>query len=219
MGNRLELFVDDYLIDAIQGDVQLQLLKPEAQEVVLVTDKPWEGNTSGYFTFFQDGDVYRMIYRGWQHDVQKKAEHQEVTCYAESQDGIHWIKPDLGLCEWQGSKQNNIVWLGPGTHNFTPFRDDNPGTPAESRYKALGGGSDGLLAFASPDCKQWRVMQETLQLEVLDEVGQVIGRSQTLDGQAIDAPVTWEQQPNLQANIVQLRFKLQDADQFSLRFD
>ena len=425
MGNRLELFVDDYLIDAIQGDAQLQLLKPEAQEVVLVTDKPWEGNTSGYFTFFQDGDLYRMIYRGWQHDVQKKAEHQEVTCYAESQDGIHWIKPDLGLCEWQGSKQNNIVWLGPGTHNFTPFRDDKPGTPAESRYKALGGGSDGLLAFASPDCKQWRLMQETpvithgafdsqnlafwdtergvyraywrhfdngvrairtatsqdfihwenesdlsypadtpnehlytnaiqpylrapqmfigfptryevnsqqvepilmtsrngtsfhrypdaaiprsapkdrnnnrsnymawgmlqlpgksdeisvyatenyyepspgrvrrfvyrtdgfaalrgglaggqmttkplrsqgqqlllnyvvrsggtLQLEVLDEVGQVIGRSQTLDGQAIDAPVTWEQQPNLQANIVQLRFKLQDADLFSLRFD
>ncbi|MEO8494168.1 MAG: hypothetical protein ABI614_03795, partial [Planctomycetota bacterium] len=55
---------------------------------------------------------------------------------------------------------NNIVWLGPGTHNFTAFRDDNPATPAESRYKAFGGGGGGLLAFASPDCKHWRLIQE-----------------------------------------------------------
>ncbi|MCA9134738.1 MAG: hypothetical protein KDA45_16335, partial [Planctomycetales bacterium] len=161
MGNRLELFVDDYLIDELQGDVQLQMLRPEAKEVVLVTDKPWEGNTSGYFTVFQDGDLYRMIYRGWQHDAQKKAEHPEITCYAESTDGIHWTKPELGLLEWQGSKKNNIVWLGPGTHNFTAFRDDNPDTPPESRYKALGGGRGGLLPFASADCKQWRLIQES----------------------------------------------------------
>ena len=128
IGNRLELFVDDHLIDKIDGDVRQQLLKPEPKEVVFVADEPWEGNTSGYYTFFQDGDLYRMIYRGWQHDEQKKAAHKEVTCYAESKDGIHWTKPKLGLFEWNGSKENNIVWLGPGTHNFTAFRDDNPAT-------------------------------------------------------------------------------------------
>ncbi len=159
VGNRLELFADDHLIGDIKGDVRQQLVRPEPKEVVLVTDEPWEGNTSGYYTCFQDGDLYRMIYRGWQHDAQKKAAHKEVACYAESKDGIHWTKPNLGLFEWNGSKKNNIVWLTPGTHNFTAFRDDNPATPAESRYKAFGGGGGGLLPFQSPDCIHWKQIQ------------------------------------------------------------
>ena len=29
-------------------------------------DAPWEGNASGCHTVLQDGDSYRMYYRGWQ---------------------------------------------------------------------------------------------------------------------------------------------------------
>ena len=29
--------------------------------------------------------------------------------YAESDDGINWEKPSLGLQEWKGSKDNNLV--------------------------------------------------------------------------------------------------------------
>jgi hypothetical protein len=162
IGNRLELFVDDHLIGETKGDVSRQMVRPEPKEVVFETGEPWEGNTSGYYTVFQDGDLYRMIYRGWQHDAKMKAAHKEVTCYAESKDGIHWTKPKLGLFEWNGSKQNNIVWLGPGTHNFTAFRDENPNAPAESRYKAFGGvGSfgGGLVPFESPDCVHWKLTQ------------------------------------------------------------
>lgn len=163
IGSRLELFVDSHLIDSIDGDASQQLMKPEPKEVVFVTDQPWEGNTSGYYTLFQDGDLYRMIYRGWQHDEKMKAAHQEVTCYAESTDGIHWTKPKLGLFEWNGSKENNIVWLGPGRHNFTAFRDDNPAASEASRYKAFGGIGElgrGLIPFASPDCMNWKVIQK-----------------------------------------------------------
>ncbi len=160
IGSRLELFVDDYLIGQTIGDVGQQLMLPEPREVVFVADEPWEGNTSGYYTYFQDGDLYRMIYRGWQHDPQQKAEHPEVTCYAESRDGIHWTKPKLGLFDWNGSKDNNIVWLGPGSHNFTAFRDDNPAAPATSRYKAFGGGRGGLLPFESADCQTWKLIQD-----------------------------------------------------------
>jgi hypothetical protein len=161
IGDRLELFVDDYLIASIDGDVSQQLMQPEPKEVVFVADQPWEGNTSGYYTFMQDGDRYRMIYRGWQHDVAQKAVHKEVTCYAESKDGIHWTKPTLGLFDWNGSKQNNIVWLGPGTHNFTAMRDDNPASSSDSRYKAFGGGNGGLLPFGSPDLVHWKPIQDT----------------------------------------------------------
>ena len=68
IGSRLELFVDNHLIGEIKGDVHQHLIKPEPKEVVFETGEPWEGNTSGYYTVFQDGDLYRMIYRGWQHD-------------------------------------------------------------------------------------------------------------------------------------------------------
>jgi hypothetical protein len=160
VGNRLELFIDDHLIGKMTGDVSQQLVLPAAQDVVFVTNESWEGNTCAYYTLFQDGDIYRMIYRGSQHDGIRKSAHKEVTCYAESKDGIHWTKPKLGLHEWEGSKDNNIIWMGPGTHNFTVFRDDNPATPATSRYKALAGGRGGLLSFKSADCKSWKLIQD-----------------------------------------------------------
>lgn len=163
--SRLEPFVDDFLIDRLTGDAKLQLHKPTMREVVLVADKPWEGNTSAYFTIFRDDECYRMYYRGWHFDEQtRKQAHRAVTCYAESKDGIHWTKPELGLFDWEGSSQNNIVWDGVGTHNFTPFKDANPSCPAEARYKAFGmaEGKDkhGLYAFQSADAIHWKLMRD-----------------------------------------------------------
>ncbi len=165
VGSRRELFVDDVLVERFVGDARLELQRPSPREVVLVTDRPWEGNTSAYFTVFQDGPRYRMYYRGSHFDEEKRrATHPEVTCYAESHDGIQWTRPELGLFEFAGSRQNNIVWSGPGTHNFTPFLDTNPRSPPEARYKALGSGGPGrkhgLYAFQSPDGIHWRLMQE-----------------------------------------------------------
>ena len=161
IGSRLELFVDHYLVDKTSGDAQLQLHKPTPRDVVLVTDEPWEGNTCAYYTIFQDGDLFRMYYRGAHFDVKaRKSAHRELTCYAESNDGIHWTKPELGIFEFEGSKENNIVWSGVGTHNFTAFRDDNPAAPDESRYKAFGRSRGGLLPFQSPDGKNWKLSQD-----------------------------------------------------------
>jgi hypothetical protein len=160
VNNRRELFVDEYLIGELKGSAERKLQLPEPREVVLVADKPWEGNTSGYFTLFQDGDLYRMIYRGWHHDEKTmKALHPEVTCYAESKDGIHWIKPELGLFEYEGSKANNIIMMGPASHNFVPFKDENPAAKPEAKYKAVGSSNKGLVAFQSPDCIHWKQMQ------------------------------------------------------------
>jgi hypothetical protein len=160
IGSRRELFVDDFLIDSLKGARQV-LQKPTPHEVVLTADRPWEGNTSAYFTLFQDGDLYRMYYRGSHfNEKTKKAAHPEVTCYAESKDGIHWTKPDLGLFEFGGSKQNNIVWTGEGTHNMTPFRDSNPRCTPDARYKALARTRGGLLALKSADAIHWSLMSD-----------------------------------------------------------
>lgn len=165
IGSRLQLFVDDYVIDTLSGDAQLHLHRPEPQEVVLTTDALWEGNTSAYYTVFRDDDIYRMYYRG-SHSASegKRAAHREVTCYAESSDGIHWTKPNLGLHEFDGSKDNNIVWDGIGTHCFTVFKDDNPNCAPEARYKAISRGrpkgKKGLYVFQSPDGIQWSLIKD-----------------------------------------------------------
>lgn len=99
-----------------------------------------------------------MYYRGSNHDLATgEATHPEFACYAESTDGINWVKPQLSLFEFNGSKQNNIVWSGIGTHNFTPFKDTNPNCPREAAYKALGLGGGGLYIFKSQDGVCWQL--------------------------------------------------------------
>ena len=138
VGTRVEMFVDNWLIDtAHTRGAALKLHPPIRREVVLTTDKPWEGVSSAYFTVFQDGPRYRMYYRASipgtdEADVQ-------MTCYAESHDGIHFTRPELGLYDFQGSKNNNIILRGIDSHNFAPFLDTNPAAKPDERYKALAG--------------------------------------------------------------------------------
>ena len=152
--NRLEPFVDDHLIDQLEN-LTHQLNRPTKREVSIEHNEPWEGNTCGYHTVFQDGNIFRMYYRGSHHDpVSTKTPH-EVTCYAESTDGIHWTKPNLNLFAFNGSKKNNIVWVETGAHDFSPFKDPNPNASPEAQYKALARGDGGLHAFQSPDGIHW----------------------------------------------------------------
>lgn len=171
IGSQRELFLDEHLIQKLDG-LKLQLHEAQPHEVILVTDKPWEGNTCAYYTIFQDGNKYRMYYRGSHWDEKtKRATHPEFVCYAESDDGIHWKKPELGICSFNGSTANNIIWNGVGTHNFTPFKDTNPECKPEARYKALGRGRSlrpddksskhGLFAFQSADGLHWKLMQDS----------------------------------------------------------
>lgn len=165
IGSRRELFVDDHLIGKLNG-ARAVLHKPTRRKIVFVTDAAWEGSGSGYHTVFRDGDIYRLYYRGLHLDVSKgklsSGRHKPYYCYAESKDGIHWKRPNLGIVEFQGSKKNNIILEGLGTHNFTPFKDENPDAPAAQRYKGIGGvkSEGGLFAFQSADGIHWSLMRK-----------------------------------------------------------
>jgi len=159
IGARVEMFVDDRLIDpATRRDVSLQIQAPVRREVVLTLDQPWEGPVSAYFTIFQDGPRYRLYYRG--SSANRDDSTEQVTCYAESADGIHFTRPSLGLQEIGGSKDNNVILKGVPSHNFAPFLDTNPAAKAEERYKALAGLSKGLFAYVSADGIHWKRMRD-----------------------------------------------------------
>lgn len=170
LGTRWELFVDDYLVASKDG-LALKLHEPVRREIVLTTDKPWEGHTCAYFSVIQDGPKVLMYYRG----SSGGSDHSDaqVTCVAESTDGVHFVRPNLGLIEAGGTKENNVIWRGVESHNFSPFLDVNPNAKPSERYKALGGVKQpgknwhqgetpgGLYAFTSADGIHWEKMKDT----------------------------------------------------------
>jgi hypothetical protein len=174
IGSRRELFVDDCLIERLAGGAELRLHQPQPREIALVHDAPWEGSGSGYHSVFQDGKLYRMYYKAWHLEVQPPGKvntgsHPLFCCYAESDDGIRWRKPELGLHEFKGSKKNNIVMVPgkAGSATADPghpavFKDENPDAPADARYKAIirSAKPHGLLAFKSPDGLRWTPMAD-----------------------------------------------------------
>ena len=116
-----------------------------------------------------------MYYRGSQitltadKDSELEA-HPFYICYAESNDGIHWRKPDLGIFDFKGSKKNNIV-LASGDidglklnlgDNSTMFKDENPNSSTDARYKAMvcTDKPRGLFAFKSSDAIHWLPMSK-----------------------------------------------------------
>ncbi len=160
--SRRELLLDDYLIDKATR-LEHRLGSPVAREIVLIHNDPWEGTGCGYHTVFRDGDIFRMYYVGTDltnEDGTKFNPRPIAACYAESRDGIRWVKPRLGLVEFAGSKDNNIVYTAPNADNFTPFKDPNPNCPADERYKAVTSGKGGLLALKSADGLHWSSLSE-----------------------------------------------------------
>lgn len=54
-------------------------------------------------TVLKVGDEYRMWYSGFSDDKRRQ------VCYAVSKNGVEWTKPKLGLADYRGSKENNLV--------------------------------------------------------------------------------------------------------------
>ncbi|MGB2960656.1 MAG: hypothetical protein WBD30_17385, partial [Bacteroidota bacterium] len=156
LGERRELFVDRYMIDTLIN-AQLRLHRPHREGIALKFDKPWEGVFSGVVAVMKDGELCRMYYRGLP-EVSTEEHSPAVVCYAESKDGVLWRKPNLGIYEVHGTRENNVVLANdpPFASNFTPFIDRKPGVPAEERLKALAGDAKtGLVGFVSGDGIHW----------------------------------------------------------------
>ncbi len=182
IGGHKELFIDEAPITSMKN-VRLTMNAPyQDHEPVFLPEAPWEYRIHPYATVMREGDVFRLWYLAYEWDppagmelpVAGTAEDARLfwkhtrgrLCYAESTDGVHWERPNLGLVEYHGSGDNNI--LGPATHDpvqqagwnaGTVFKD--PTAPPQSRYKLWSEikvgeeGKSGLTGFSSPDGLRW----------------------------------------------------------------
>jgi len=138
--------------------VRQVLQHPVRREIAIKPEHAWEKFGVSYMVTFKDGDRFRAWYRV---DAAEfgKAKRRAMTAYAESDDGVHWRKPKLGIIEFNGSKENNLVWDG-AAGNLAPFRDDNPNCNPNERYKAVARSAD-LHALVSPDGLHWRLANKS----------------------------------------------------------
>ncbi|MBX3729251.1 MAG: hypothetical protein KF858_08705 [Candidatus Sumerlaeia bacterium] len=161
-GDRLLFLTEGGLLEN-HGVVRRQHA-PRERGIALRFDAPWEGPESGYATVIAVEGGFRLYYRGGGEN-----EIPEVTCVAFSTDGVQWERPNLGLFEWNGIAETNIIWKPERpsyaeSHNFFPFRDDGAGVPEDARWKAValhvypaaGERHKMLVTLASPDGLQWR---------------------------------------------------------------
>ena len=128
-----------------------------------------------YGSVIREGEKFRLWYVAFDDDVGNKvASARWRAAYAESDDGIHWRKPHLGLVEFAGNKENNLILTEPGPLGFVNLkvlRDDADPDPAR-RYKIathvyfrqqrrLGT----LAPFASADGLHWRLLTDAKPLK------------------------------------------------------
>lgn len=182
IGNHKELFIDEAPIASMKNIVLTMNAPYQDHEPVFLPEAPWEYRIHPYATVMREGDVFRLWYLAYEWDppagvelpVAGTTEDARLfwrhtrgrICYAESTDGVHWERPNLGLVEYRGSGDNNI--LGPARHDpvqqagwnaGTVFKD--PTAPPQSQYKLWSEikvgeeGKSGLTGFSSPDGLRW----------------------------------------------------------------
>ncbi|HSW44098.1 MAG TPA: hypothetical protein VLM89_00835 [Phycisphaerae bacterium] len=170
VGNRRQLFIDNrFIADAF--NVELFVHRPvKTGEMTINVDKPWEvGGIGPYSSVLQEGDTYHM----WYHAMTSVQWHIDkfagAICYARSKNGITWEKPNLGVVEFDGGKDNNIV-LGQGAGGVRIGQDGgmvfiDPNAPADEKYRmfiAHKESGNGLHIFSSPDGIRWKLTHKSV---------------------------------------------------------
>ncbi len=169
IGFEPQYFVDDYLVDNRWGNKQ-------KREMVLRTfhsAEKHEGNPviagkGGYVCVRRDDEtgVFKMWYQTSVSHRDAEGNHQGTDygiAYAESSDGLAWNQPNLGLLDWQGSRENNVVWKGPrgrrasGQQILTVPEKDRRGHKYIMTYRTAGGDpvDSGIRVIGSEDGIHW----------------------------------------------------------------
>jgi hypothetical protein len=142
-----QLFVDDFLIARTTLSRTFRTAQYHPASPVLKPDKPWELEGGATAMVFSDGvwyDPNDRLFKLWY-----MGGYGAATCFATSQDGIHWDKPDLDVQPGTnivhvGRRDSGVMWLD--------LEEKDP----RRRYKMfLYDYSGGLGIYFAPDGIHW----------------------------------------------------------------
>ena len=137
----LLLAIDDHLLP-FKRNLTYYLSKPRVLEQPVLTprgddpDAPDHRAAHFYGTVLFDEGRFRMWYYG-KFEVMPRPRKSSLTCYAESDDGLHWTRPNLGQKLVRGSRDNNALDLpSRQTYGATVIKDEDDPDPRR-RYKMV----------------------------------------------------------------------------------
>ncbi len=147
-----QLFVDDFLIEETSLKRTFHAPKEHADNPLVRPDKEWEkkGTGGGSAMVFSDGvwyDPKEKLFKMWY-----LGGYGNSTCYATSEDGLKWTKPELDV-----KKPTNVV-LPEARDSATVWLDWEDKDP-KRRYKLFRShgeaGRFGLSVYFSADGVHW----------------------------------------------------------------
>jgi hypothetical protein len=167
---RPQLFVDFEDVDRQENVTRRFHPAEKARDVpVLKGERPWEQYKGAAASFIHDDEeqIYKVWYLGDTGFDEATQHGRHVQCYATSHDAIHWERPNLGLHEVLGTRENNVVI--PASHHdgmdhWESMLKDPFDPDPDRRYKALGWSSygedlspprTGIYSATSPDGFTW----------------------------------------------------------------
>ena len=148
------LLLDSRIVDTVSGaQLKVGTVAKHPANPLFGRDKPWEINLDNLYPNVAYDDQAKL-YKCWHHNDYP----HNVLCFAQSKDGLKWDKPALGLVDYKGSKENNILFAG-GGHGVGVFLDHHETDPAR-RFKMFYSArpSPRVVALAtrfSPDGIHW----------------------------------------------------------------
>ncbi len=164
IGHRKQLFIDDYVVSSTRGVTRvLHPLQRYSGNPVIVGDAPgerWSVSPNGRAVLFdRETDEFKMWYMTSQLDPKAHAGIQYKVSYALSEDGYQWTKPNLGLVEWEGSKENNMLpwgttWMRRANVIKDP-RDPDPSRRFKMTYVDIFDGKSAVTKAYSTDGVHW----------------------------------------------------------------
>jgi hypothetical protein len=142
------LFAFDDVSIPFRQNLRLDMHQPRKHPSNPVLPRGKEGEPDShraqfYGSIIREGGRFRMWYIAIDSEaINSLGTHAYRGCraaYAESEDGIHWIKPKLGLVEYRGNRDNNLVLVEPpdvtGLHLVVLHEPDDP--DPSRRYKMM----------------------------------------------------------------------------------
>lgn len=162
IGDRRQLFIDDRLIDiAGTRKVTRTMNPPAAIRRVLAPDRPWEAlGFIFYCSVVEDAGTAKLFYGSYSYDTERRRHFN----LALSEDGLHWRRADVGLREFGGNKDNNILPIA--AVEASVFLD--PRSVPEKRYRLLytrdwpNPMTAGVFTASSPDGVRWAIAPDRL---------------------------------------------------------
>lgn len=163
-----QLFVDNFIIENTSNIKRTTNTVNKYPNPVIIPDRQWEGRRTymfGTVRYIPEERLFKAWYvtNYWIHDIPSsipKKSFWGATMYAESGDGINWNKPSLGITNFGGSYDNNIIKFcnyKRFTQNiiYRPDIDDS-----SKRYQMMYCKKDGGYTAYSADGKHWQPLNK-----------------------------------------------------------